>query len=453
MKNLNATMLSLLILSSTHVLAADTAIKKGKDAFGSWKDDKPGVTRLLLPQDLQAPNEANTSENFAAPIKMPEDAKPLLPKGFTADLVASGIKSPRIVRVAPNGDIFVADSRADQIRVYRLGDGATKLEDEGIFAGNLHQPYGLAFYPPGPNPEWLYVANSYSVVRFAYKNGDIKAADEPQVIIDHIPEAHHWTRDIVFSADGSKLYLAVGSGSNIALDMSPKPFTEGGLEAWKKEKPLGATWDTEERRADVIAYDPNGGNEKIYATGLRNCSGLAVQPGNGALWCAVNERDGLGDNVPFDYATEVKEGSFFGWPWYYIGGNEDPRRKGERPDLANKVTVPSVLFQGHSAPLGITFYNGEAFPPEYRGNAFVAMHGSWNRDGRTGYKVVMLPFKDGKPTGQYQDFMTGFVLSDKEVWGRPVGIAVAKDGSLLVTEDGNGTIWRVSYKSNTVGQK
>ena len=197
---------------------------------------------------------------------------------------------------------------------------------------------------------------------------------------------------------------------------------------------------------------PDGKNEKIYATGLRNCSGMAIQPDNGALWCVVNERDGLGDNVPFDYATSVKEGGFYGWPWYYIGGNEEPRRKGERPDLASEVTVPDVLFQGHSAPLSIAFYNDDAFPAEYRGNAFVALHGSWNRSGRTGYKVVMLPFKDGKPTGEYKDFMTGFVLSDNEVWGRPVGIAVAKDGSLLVSEDGNGTIWRVSYKATTVGQ-
>jgi glucose/arabinose dehydrogenase len=290
------------------------------------------------------------------------------------------------------------------------------------------------------------------VVRFPYKNGDVKASGEPEVIVDNIPEAHHWTRDIVFSADGSKLFLAVGSGSNIALDMAPAPRIEGGLDAWRKEKPLGATWDTEERRADVISFDPNGKNEKIYATGLRNCSGMAIQPDNGALWCAVNERDGLGDNVPFEYVTTVKDGGFYGWPWYYIGGNEEPRRQGERPDLASEVTVPDVLIQAHSAPLGMAFYNDDAFPAEYRGNAFVALHGSWNRSGRTGYKVVMLPFKDGKPTGEYQDFMTGFVLSDNEVWGRPVGIAVAKDGSLLVTEDGNGTIWRVSYKADTVGQ-
>jgi len=394
----SAIICSIAILTTTGVFAADSPLKKGKAAFGDWQDDEPGVTRLILPEDLQAPDESKSSENSSDPIKMPEGAKPILPKGFSVELVASGIENPRTVRVAPNGDIFVADSKANQIRVYRLEDGAATVEEDGIFAEGLHQPYGIAFYPPGPNPKWIYVGNSHSVVRFPYKNGDIKASGEPEMIVDNIPEAHHWTRDIAFSADGSRLFLAVGSGSNIALDMSPSPWIKGGLEAWKKERPLGATWDTEERRADVISYDPDGKNEKIYATGLRNCSGMTIQPGNDALWCVVNERDGLGDNVPFDYATKVKEGGFYGWPWYYIGSNEEPRRKGERPDLASEVTIPDVLFQGHSAPLSIAFYNDDAFPAEYRGNAFVAMHGSWNRSGRTGYKVVMLPFKDGKPT-------------------------------------------------------
>ncbi len=195
----------------------------------------------------------------------------------------------------------------------------------------------------------------------------------------------------------------------------------------------------------MLAFDPDGKNARVYATGLRNCSGMTVQPATGALWCVVNERDALGDNLPPDYATHVQEGAFYGWPWYYIGSNEDPRHKGERPDLAGKVTVPDVLFQAHSAPLGITFYDADAFPAEYKGDAFVAMHGSWNRDHRTGYKVVRLIFDDsGKPTGAYQDFMTGFVMDDQSVWGRPVDVAVAKDGSLLVSEDGSGTIWRVT---------
>ena len=194
-----------------------------------------------------------------------------------------------------------------------------------------------------------------------------------------------------------------------------------------------------------MAFDPDGKNGRIVATGLRNCSGMAVQPATGTLWCVVNERDALGDNVPFEYATTVRQGAFYGWPWYYIGDNEDPRHKGERPDLAGKATIPDVLMQAHSAPLNIAFYTGKNFPAEYQGDAFVTLHGSWNRGNRTGYKVVRLLFKDGKPTGEYEDFMTGLVTSGGDVWGRPVGVAVAKDGALIVTEDGNGTIWRVTH--------
>jgi len=219
------------------------------------------------------------------------------------------------------------------------------------------------------------------------------------------------------------------------------------FEEWKKTHPVGATWDTEERRADVLSFDPDGRNEKIVATGLRNCAGLTIQPATGRLWCVVNERDGLGDDTPFEYATEVREGAFYGWPWYYIGAHEEPRHKQERPDLKDNVTMPSVLIQAHSAPLQIAFYEADAFPPEYKGSAFVTLHGSWNRGQRTGYKVVRLIFdKADRASGEYEDFMTGFVVSDKQVWGRPVGVAVAKDGALLVSEDGAGTIWRVTHQ-------
>jgi glucose/arabinose dehydrogenase len=447
MKNIS----SALLFTTSFILAAYAQaqdVKTGADAFGTWKDDKPGIVRHIRAKDLPPPDQSNETANFAQPIKMPDGAKPILPKGFSAELIATGLKSPRIARISPNGDIFVADSKAGEIHVYRLQSDSSKIETDGVFAKGLHQPYGIAFYPPGANPKWVYVANSYSVVRYPYKEGDLAATGTPEVIVDHIPAYHHWTRDIAFSADGSKLYVAVGSGSNIALDMAPAPYTEGGLDAWKKEQPLGATWDTEEKRGQVLSYDPDGKNEKIVATGLRNCSGLAIEPNTKALWCAVNERDGLGDNTPFDYATHVEAGAFYGWPWYYIGNHQDPRKQGQRPDLAEKVTTPDVMFQGHSAPLGIAFYDGKSFPDEFQGDAFVALHGSWNRTGRTGYKVVALDFKDGKATGKYSDFMTGFVISDKEVWGRPVGLVVAKDGSLIVTEDGNGSIWRVSYKKD-----
>jgi glucose/arabinose dehydrogenase len=374
---------------------------------------------------------------------MPAGAKPRVPSGFSVEMVASGLAGPRAIRLAPNGDLFVADSASNKVRVLRVPDGSASPEKNEVFASGLYQPFGIAFYPLGPNPEWIYIANSDGVVRFPYKNGDMAASGNPEQIVKRIPWVHHWTRDIVFSPDGKQLLLSVGSGSNVALDMFPEP--KGGLQAWINSHPPGAAWDTEERRADVLSYDPDGKNEKIVATGLRNCAGITIQPATGLPWCVVNERDELGDNTPFEYATAVKDSAFYGWPWYYIGSNEDPRHKGARPDLKGKVTVPDVLMQAHSAPLQIVFYQGNDFPAAYKGSAFVTMHGSWNRTPRTGYKVVRLLFDSaGKPTGEYEDFMTGFVISDTQVWGRPVGVAVARDGSLFVTEDGNGTIWRVS---------
>ncbi|WP_095083774.1 PQQ-dependent sugar dehydrogenase [Mesorhizobium sophorae] len=428
---------------------AEQPVLKGAAAFGDWRADRPGVRRLIKPQDLPRPYVTKSASNGAGLADRPADAEPILPPGFSAELIASGIDNPRVVRTAPNGDLFVADSEANQIRVYRLAEGSAKPAKDGIFAGDLNQPYGIAFYPPGNDPQWVYVANSDSIVRFAYRNGDLKAASDPETIVDNIPANHHWTRDIVFSPDGKTLYLSIGSGSNVAEGMAREP--DGGLDAWTRSQPLGAAWGSEDGRADVLAFDPDGKDGRIVATGLRNCSGMTVQPATGALWCVVNERDALGDNVPSEYATAVKDGAFYGWPWYYIGNNEDPRHQGERPDLAGKATIPDVLFQAHSAPLNIAFYDGKdlalgsGFPAEYKGDAFVALHGSWNRGNRTGYKVVRLLFKDGKPTGEYEDFITGFVVSNGEVWGRPVGVAVARDGALIVTEDGNGTIWRVTY--------
>ncbi|TGQ86251.1 sorbosone dehydrogenase family protein [Mesorhizobium sp. M8A.F.Ca.ET.208.01.1.1] len=435
-------MSALFLTTAALAQQADQPALKGAAAFGDWRADRPGVRRLIKPEDLPKPYATKSASNGAGIVDMPADAKPRLPSGFSAELIASGIDNPRVVRVAPNGDLFVADSEANQIRVYRLTKDSAKPAENGIFAGGLNQPYGIAFYPLGNDPQWVYVASSDSIVRFAYRNGDLKASGDPQTIVDNIPANHHWTRDIAFSPDGKTLYLSVGSGSNVAEDMGKRP--RGGLDAWVKSKPLGASWGSEAGRAEVRAFDPDGKNGRVVATGLRNCSGMTVQPATGAPWCVVNERDALGDNVPAEYATSVREGAFYGWPWYYIGNNEDPRHKGERPDLAGKADIPDVLMQAHSAPLNIAFYDGQSFPPEYRGDAFVTLHGSWNRGNRTGYKVVRLLFKDGKPTGEYEDFMTGFVASNGEVWGRPVGVAVAGDGSLIVSEDGNGTIWRVT---------
>jgi len=234
---------------------------------------------------------------------------------------------------------------------------------------------------------------------------------------------------VVFSLDGRRMFVSIGSKSNVSDD------------------------DQEARRADILEFDPEGKNEKPYATGIRNPVGLAVQPGTGVLWTSVNERDGLGDHLVPDYVTHVEEGGFYGWPWYYLGDHQDPRHEGKHPELKGKAIVPDVLLQSHSASLDLAFYTGDKFPDEYKGDLFAAEHGSWNRARKTGYKVVRIPLKDGKATGEYEDFLTGFVTEDGEVWGRPVGVAVAKDGALLVTDDGSGTIWRVSTKAKKVAAR
>src|SRR5215475_8724532 len=387
---------------------ADGVVLKGSSAFGDWRKDKPGVRRLLTPEDLPPPYSTPSASNRPEVIPRRAGAKPSVPPGFLVEMVASGLKGPRVVRVAPNGDLFVAETQANDVRVFNLPRGGGSLT-----GGELHQPFGMAFYPPGPNPQWLYIANSDSLVRVPYKGGDQKATAHPELIVSHIPWVHHYTRDIVFAPDGSRIYYSVGSGSNVALDMLPMP--ERQFEEWKRLHPLGATWDTEERRANVLAFDPDGKHEQIVATGLRNCTGLALHPTTHRLWCVVNERDELGDDTPFEFATEVHEGAFYGWPWYYIGSHEDPRHKGQRPDLKDQVTMPDVLMEAHSAPMQIAFYESDAFPADYRGSAFVTMHGSWNRGQRSGYKVVRLLFANGQPTGVYEDFMTGFVTSDTEV--------------------------------------
>jgi glucose/arabinose dehydrogenase len=306
--------------------------------------------------------------------------------------------------------------------VLRAPDGADRAAESHVFAQGLEGPFGVAFYPPGPDPEWVYVADSDELLRFPYRNGDVKARGRPDAIAK-LPPGGHWTRDVLASADGRRLYVSVGSESNDA---------EGGVAR-------------EARRADILEMNPDGAGERVFASGLRNPVALAIHPQTGELWTVVNERDGLGDDLPPDYVTRVRDGGFYGWPWYYIGAHEDPRRRGQRPDLRDKVAVPDVLLEAHSAPLGLAVYTGAQFPAEYRGDIFVAAHGSWNRSTRTGYKLVRVRLEDGRPTGEYEDFMTGFVLNDNAVWGRPVGVAMARDGALLMSDDASGTVWRVAY--------
>ena len=414
---------------------------EGAAAFGDWRTDHPGTQRLIKPQDLPAPDLAASVGNSVRTVHRTNDQKPIVPNGFQVNLLASGLAGPRLIRVAPNGDVFVAESNAGQIRVLR--PNGNEAPQATVFASGLGYPFGIAFYPPGNDPQWVYVGNTDSVVRFPYRTGDVTARATPEVIVPHLAVGGHHTRDVVFSPDGKTMYVSVGSASNVGDAMGRLSATE--LQKWISDRPLGAAWGNETDRADVLAFDPQGQNRRIYAAGIRNCVGMAVQPENGTVWCSTNERDGLGDNVPTDYITRVRDGGFYGWPWYYIGANEDPRHRGERPDLKDKITIPDVLIQAHSASLEMTFYEATQFPQAYRGNIFAAEHGSWNRSKRTGYKIIRAIVKDGVPTGAYEDFATGFVINDSEVWGRPVGVAVDKDGALLVSEDASGTIWRITY--------
>ncbi|MGB8398499.1 PQQ-dependent sugar dehydrogenase [Bradyrhizobium sp.] len=421
---------------------AQPALLRGQDAFGDWQRDKPGTVRLIRPEDLPKPGATPSAGNVSRVVPRPAAVTPQVPPGFKIELFADGLSGPRIIRTAPNGDLFVAETRAGRIRILRAAVGASKPQVSEIYASDLNRPFGIAFFPGGDNPQWVYIATTDSVVRFPYRSGDLKASGSPETIVANLPHGGHSTRDIAFTLDNRRMLVSVGSYGNDGEGLGRPP---GGLESWSRERALGAAWGYETDRAAVLGFDPDGKNRKVFATGIRNCVGLAIQPRSGAPWCSTNERDGLGDNLVPDYVTRVRENAFYGWPWFYIGGNEDPSHAGERPDLKDKVTVPDVLLQAHSASLGLTFYEGTGFPAEYRGDAFAAEHGSWNRSRRTGYKVVRIRLKDDVPTGEYEDFVTGFVVNDSDVWGRPVGVAVARDGALLVSEDGNGTIWRVSH--------
>lgn len=426
-------------------------VRTGSAALADWRSDAPGVRRLIKPSDLPAPDEATGSDidaeaSVAKPAKVvqpPPGALPKVPDGFAVQVFASGFKQPRTLRVAPNGDVFLSESGAGRVLVFRAGASGTQAKPE-VFAENLERPYGIAFVPPA-NPQYVYVAAANQVVRYPYPSGEVKAARPAEMVIANIPTKRHWTRDLAVSQDGQRLFLAVGSASNLGVngmpDMGPEKIRE-----WEKTHGRGAAWGEEENRAVVRVFDPRGKNVRNYATGLRNCSGLAMQPGTDNLWCVVNERDHLGPNLVPDYLARVQDGNFYGWPWYYIGDNEDPVLRGDRPDLKGLVRVPEVLIQPHSAALSAAFYERDAFPADYRGDAFVALHGSHSRPEMTGYKVIRVRMKDGTPTGVYEDFMTGFVVDNSSVWGRPAGVAVTRDGALLVSDDANGTIFRVTRK-------
>jgi glucose/arabinose dehydrogenase len=442
------------IVSQTNQSEPRSTASSAETDTGAWRTAAPGVQHHLMVAALPPPFSTSSAGNGPRVVQAPEGATLSVPAGFTVRQFATGLARPRLLRVAPGGDIFIAETSANRIRVLRGADGADAPTENQIFANGLNQPFGIAFYP-AESPQWVYVANNNSVVRFPYQAGDLTARGPAQTILPRLCQGTggHTTRDVAFSRDGKRMFVSVGSGSNVAEGMSRKD--SGAIRAWEAEHGQGAAWDSETGRADVLVTDPEGREPmRAFATGIRNGVGLAVNPDTGELWVSTNERDGLGDNLVPDYITRVKEGGYYGWPWYYMGNLEDPRHSGERPDLAGKAIVPDVLLQAHSASLEMVFYeatNGvAAFPAEYRGDIFAAFHGSWNRNERTGYKVVRVRVTHGVPTGVYEDFLTGFVVNNRDVWGRPVGVAVAHDGALLVTEDGNGTLWRVASRPPTL---
>jgi len=394
--------------------------------MGDWTTDAPGVRRKLTVGDMPKPNHEESVKNRPKETKRPESAWPKAPDGFVVGEFAKDFQQPRVVVTAPNGDIFVAESKADRVSVLRDADGDGIAELKEVFADGLKQPFGIAFHPPGPEPRHIYIANTNAVVRLPYRNGQTKAEGQPEKLVElatgsAVGGGGHWTRDIVFSADGKKLFISIGSKSNADDTVEEKD------------------------RACIFETDPDGKNKRVFATGIRNPVGLAIHPKTGELWTSVNERNEIGDNLVPDYVTRVQDGGFYGWPWYYMGGHHDPRHTGKYPELKDKVITPDVLLTAHSATLDMTFYDGASFPAEYRDHAFSALHGSWNRARRTGYKVIRIPTENGKATGEYVDFLTGFVTPEGDVWGRPVGVTVAKDGALLVSDDMGNCIWRVSH--------
>ena len=397
---------------------------------GDWSHDAPGKSHRVDLSQLPPVFATSSARNGPTQVKRLDGAMPQVPKGFKIEEYATGLKNPRYLQTAPNGDIFVAETGGSRIKVLREAKQPGQIVVPELFTdSDLHLPFGLAFYPPGPDPQYLYVANTDSVVRFHYHNGDLKATGPGEKLPARIiGGGGHSTRALAFSPDGKRLYVTVGSGSNVDDNNSPQ----------------------ERERALVWEMNPDGTDQKVFGYGIRNPVGLAIRPGTDEVWVSTNERDGLGDDLVPDYVTSVKPNGFYGWPWFYMGNHEDPRKKGMHPELADKVLLPDVPVQSHSATLNMVFYTGSQFPAAYKGDAFSCFHGSWNRAKRTGYKVVRYPIdkETGKAKGDYEDFVTGFVTPDGDVWGRPVGITVAKDGSLLFSDDTTNNVWRVSYVGN-----
>lgn len=409
------------ILALVAVWGCDSK-KEKKEAAESGPDSVVTAADSLI---LPAPFATESVENRPKEDGWPDGKMPLAPEGFVVTKFADKLDSPRWTYIGPNGDIFVAESgtkkSADRITLLRdvNKDGTPEMRE--IFLEKLNRPLGMLVLK-----NYFYVANTDGLYRYPYKAGETKITSKGEKIVD-LPAGgynNHWTRNLLANADGSKIYISVGSASNMA---------DHGI-------------DEEKRRANILEVNPDGSGERVYASGLRNPVGMDWAPGSNVLWTAVNERDKLGDDLVPDYITSVKEGGFYGWPYAYFGQNEDPRRKGERPDLVAKTIVPDVPVGAHTSSLGLVFYNKTQFPAKYHNGAFVGQHGSWNRSKLSGYKVVFVPFRNGKPSGKPEDFLTGFIESEQKVYGRPVDVSVMYDGSLLVNDDSGNVIWRVKAR-------
>jgi len=419
-----------LILFSIPLLALMTACngqvkKEEKEALAKQPGNvvKTAVGDITLPPPYATESKTNNSKV----IGWPKDKTPKAPEGFTVTKFADGFENPRWTYIAPNQDIFVVESGTrsskNQITVLRDKDKDGKFETREVFISGLNKPFGMLVLK-----EFFYIANTDGLYRYPYKNNPLKLETKGEKILE-LPAGgynNHWTRNLLASSDGSKIYVSVGSGSNNA---------EHGV-------------DKEVRRAGILEINPDGTGEKIYASGLRNPVGMDWNPVNKELWTAVNERDELGDDLVPDYITSVKKDGFYGWPYSYFGSIPDPRMKGERKDLVEKAIVPDVPVGAHTASLGLAFYTKDAFPAKYKNGVFVGQHGSWNRSKISGYKVLFVPFKDGKPSGKPEDFLTGFISDENkaEVYGRPVAVTVMNDGALLVNDDSSNTIWKVTAK-------
>jgi len=381
---------------------------------------KVGETITVRLEDLPPPGATPSASLPPRVIKRPDGATLTVPPGFHISVFAQGLTHARWLLTAPNGDVFVAESRKGHITVLRDTTGTGIADFVSVFTTGFDRPHGMAIHDG-----YFYIADTVGLWRVPYQTGQTSSNAKPERLTP--PNAigdgiGHWTRNIVFAPKGDHLFMAIGSESN--LDKTPAP------------------------RASIQEFAADGTQQRTFAFGLRNPVGIAFRPGTDELWTVVNERDTLGDGLVPDYLTRVQDNGFYGWPYSYLGNHPQPGFADKRPDLVNQAIVPDLLFRAHSAPLGLVFYDGTQFPSEYQGDAFVALHGSWNSANPTGYAIVRVPFKDGKPTGSYQPFLTGFRVNDDvpaQVWGRPVGLTLAKDGSLLVADDVGGIVWRVSY--------